>query len=114
MTPSELQSEARDIVRKMMPQIPLPDQEEIVKDVYEAICRYNLLRTATIGEVARFMLKGAAELAEPKSVVCEHPKENVECIANLEYPGGSISWCKNCGAWKDDELCEWHLPRRRS
>jgi hypothetical protein len=41
---------------------------------------------------------------------CPHPDEHVECIAQMEYPGGSISWCKRCGAWKDDELGEWHLP----
>lgn len=97
----------------MMSQIPLPDQEEIVEDVFDILCHHNILRAATIGEVVRRLLEGALENVEPRGVVCEHPDEYVECIANLEYPGGTISWCRRCGAWKDDEECEWHTPERK-
>lgn len=49
-------------------------------------------------------------IGDADRVGCEHPEDDVECIAQLEYPGGSISWCKRCGAWRDDEKCEWNVP----
>lgn len=52
MISEETKDEVRAIVREMMPDIPLPYQEELVGQVEEFITRHGSLRAATLGQIA--------------------------------------------------------------
>ena len=59
MIEPEAKDAMRNIIRTMMPEIPLPDQEVIAGQAEGMITEYGLLRAATVGQVVISLLKNA-------------------------------------------------------
>lgn len=47
----------REVIRETFSTIPLPDQEELVKQVSECVSKYGVLRVASIGTVVERLLE---------------------------------------------------------
>jgi len=56
MNDEQRKEHVRGILRKMFPDIPLPDQEEIVTQTMNSITDFGAMRTATIGKVAEGLM----------------------------------------------------------
>lgn len=52
-----LPKKLREIIRAEFPDIPLPEQEELVEQVEECMYRFGALRICTMGKVAEIYLR---------------------------------------------------------
>jgi hypothetical protein len=54
----------------------------------------------------------AVSYVDESKVACQHTEWGF--IAAKEYPGGSVMWCHDCGAWRDDDDPTWQMPKQRT
>lgn len=102
---------------------PAAEENFFVDNVDEVIAeqknggQFLLDKMAESAKVRKFNLDVLSGFNKREAVnsltECTHPDEHVESIAAKEYPGGCVLWCDLCGAWRDDEEPEWHVPEKQ-